>query len=72
MPPISLTPPKKVSEVIYCRETRLVALGLHPVLQCTIYIEKPAPAERNEIVLKVRQPGSEEWVDSRKLVIQSA
>jgi hypothetical protein len=31
---------------------------------------EPTNAECDEIVLLVRQPGSEEWVDSRKLVMQ--
>lgn len=43
----------------------------NPVVQSTICIKKPTDAKRDEIVLLVRQPGSEEWVDSRKLVIQS-
>ncbi len=31
---------------------------------------EPTDAECDEIVLLVRQPGSEEWVDSRRLVMQ--
>lgn len=44
----------------------------NPVVRCDIDIDLEATnAECDEIVLLVREPGSEEWVDGRKLVIKS-
>ena len=58
-------PPPSLEKLIESR-------AKNPVVRCDIDIDLEATnAECDEIVLLVREPGSEEWVDSRKLVIHS-
>lgn len=57
-------PPPSLEKLIESR-------AKNPVVRCDIDIDLEATnAECDEIVLLVREPGSEEWVDGRKLVMQ--